>query len=725
MSRLLVLSITTVCALLPAFAQVRVAPGDPGVDAHWPGAAKDGFGTSTSLQSKVWFTLTKGVLSEVYYPTLDKPNNQSLRFIICTGQICKDEAEDMEHSVRVPNRRSLTFQQINTTVLGAQGSSPADSQTLDRLGQQPGEDACAPRAKHQLCITKTYTTDVERATVLIDVRFESPDDPNSVVYVYYDPSLNNSGMHDTAWGDKSSLLASDGDIASALISSTGFEDVTSTFAGVDDKAPTLSHYDRAENGNVVQIAKLGREKRLTIALAFGSTPADALASARQSLKKGFKISREQYERGWNTYLSSLHQVRTTHVAQLNMSAMVLKALEDKTYRGAFIASPSIPWGGGPNANEPTVSGYHAVWSRDLYHIATALATIGDSAAANRALDYLFKTQQRPDGSFPQNSWLDGRPIGGGLQLDQVALPIVLARQLQRADVETWRKHVKPAADFIVLHGPMTNQDRWEEKSGYSPATIAAEIAGLVCAAEIAKNNQDAASSARYLKTADEWEHSLTRWTVTSNGPHADGNYFLRLTEKGNPNDGNVMDINSGGGKFDQRSIVDAGFLELVRLGIRRADDPLIVKSLEVVDSTIKRQTPVGPGWYRYNHDAYGERLDGKPYDGKTGIGRLWTLLTGERGEYELSLGRTLTAQEMLNALANFANAGRMITEQVWDRSDLPAKVSAGSGTGSATPLAWSMAEFIRLAVNIERGKNLETPQIVVARYAKSHGSRNH
>jgi glucoamylase len=146
--------------------------------------SKDGFGTSTSLQSKVWFTLTKGVLSEVYYPTLDKPNTQSLRFIICTGQICKDEAEDMEHSVRVPNRRSLTFQQINTTVLGAQASSPADSQTLDRLGQQPGEDACAPRAKHQLCITKTYTTDVERATVLIDVRFESPDDPNSVVYVY-------------------------------------------------------------------------------------------------------------------------------------------------------------------------------------------------------------------------------------------------------------------------------------------------------------------------------------------------------------------------------------------------------------------------------------------------------------------------------------------------------------------------------------------------------------
>jgi glucoamylase len=93
--------------------------------------------------------------------------------------------------------------------------------------------------------------------------------------------------------------------------------------------------------------------------------------------------------------------------------------------------------------------------------------IGDQAAANRALDYLFQVQQRPDGSFPQNSRVDGKPIGGGLQLDQVALPIVLALQLRRTDAQTWLKH-KAGSDFIVTHGPVTNQDRWEEKSGYSP-----------------------------------------------------------------------------------------------------------------------------------------------------------------------------------------------------------------------------------------------------------------
>src|SRR4030095_1370631 len=457
----------------------------------------------------------------------------------------------------------------------------------------------------------------------------------------------------------------------------------------------------------------------------GSTPADALANAQLSLRKGFMTCHRQYESGWHAYVSSLRQVKSKHNAQLNMSAMVLKALEDKTYRGAFIASPSIPGGGGPNANEPTVSGYHAVWSRDLYHVATALLAIGDQSAANRALDYLFNIQQQADGSFPQNSRVDGKAIGGGLQLDQVALPIVLALQLRRAGARTWLKHIKPAADFIVSHGPVTNQDRWEEKSGYSPAAIAAEIAGLVCAAEIAKSNRDSASSVRYLKTADAWENALTRWTVTSNGPHRDGNYFLRLTEKGNPNNGDVMDINSGGGKFDQRSIVDPGFLELLRLGIRPPNDPLTAKSLEIIDSTVKRDTPLGPGWYRYNHDAYGEREDGKPYDGKNGVGRLWTLLTGERGEYELALGRNDKAQQMLNTMAGFANAGRMIPEQVWDRNEgNAAKFSIASGTGSATPLAWSMAQFIRLAVNIERGRNLETPQIVAIRYARTFDSRN-
>jgi glucoamylase len=397
--------------------------------------------------------------------------------------------------------------------------------------------------------------------------------------------------------------------------------------------------------------------------------------------------------------------------------MVLKALEDKTHRGAMIASPSIPWGGGPTANESSNSGYHAVWSRDLYHVATAFLLLGDRAAAARALDYLFHVQQKPDGSFPQNSWLDGRPIGGAVQLDEVAFPIILAYQLKRIDRTTWLKHIKPAADYLIEKGPATQQERWEEESGYSPSTIAAEIAGLVCAAEIASIQGDSESRKRYLNVADNWERKLESSTVTE---QRGAKYYLRISGNDDPNDGEKVEINSGGGTYDEREIVDAGFLELVRLGIRPADDPLIKKSLAIVDAEIRVDTAAGTGWYRYNHDAFGEQSGGRPYDAQQGHGRLWTLLSGERGEYELALGDKKSARARLDTMRRFANDGMMIPEQVWDRIDHSCSACRpGAGTGSATPLAWSMAQFIRLAINLKVGRNLETPAAVAARYLKT------
>ena len=461
-------------------------------------------------------------------------------------------------------------------------------------------------------------------------------------------------------------------------------------------------------------------ERFTLVLSFGRSANEAISNGRASIRKKFEVARGQYRRSWHDYVKKLPPVEPKYRSQFNMAAMVLKALEDKTFRGAMIASPSVPWGGGPNANEPTISGYHGVWSRDLYQVATAFLAIGDRASAYRALDYLFKVQQKPDGSFPQNSWVDGRPIGGGLQMDQVALPLVLAYQLRRTDRTTWLKHIKPAADFILSKGPATSQERWEEKPGYSPSTIASEIAGLVCAARIALLNQDESSSERYLKQADEWVSRLEGWTATSNGTNATHSYYLRITENTDPNDGARIEINSGGGMFDEREIVDAGFLELVRLGIKPVDDPLIVRTLAIVDRLIKVETPGGAGWYRYNHDAYGERPDGGNYDGRTGRGRLWTLLTGERGEYDIARGDLATARKRLDTMMAFANDGMMIPEQVWDRKEsrLP-ELRFGEGTGSATPLAWSMAQFIRLATNINHRQNMETPLIVADRYMRN------
>lgn len=679
----------------------NLAPGVPGDDAHWPSAAKNGFGTSNTLASKVWFTLNNGVMTEAYYPRLDLPNTQSLQLVVCTSVGCQTESDDMRHELRILDSRALSFQQINTAPDGA------------------------------YTITKTYTTDPRRPTILIRVTIETAANAAGIadVYVYYDPSLNNSGRHDTAWTSWTSgnaLQSADANVASALISSNGLTEMSNGFLGRDDglqqlkRARTISQkYDRAENGNVVQVARITQPQSFTLALGFGRTGTEALANARASLRPGFARVRRAYEAGWHAYLNPLRRVDAKYQQQFNLAALTLKALEDKTYGGAMIASPSIPWGGGPNANEPTISGYHAVWSRDLYQVATAFLALDDRAAAGRALDYLFRVQQKPDGSFPQNSWVDGRPIGGGLQMDQVALPLVLAYQLQRSDRTTWLKHIKPAADFILRAGPATGQERWEEKPGYSPSTIAAEIAGLVCAAEIAALNRDQSSAKLYLTKADEWAQAWENWTATSTGPQAKERYFLRISENNDPNDGARIEINSGGGTYDEREIVDAGFLELVRLGIRPAHDPLIVKSLGIIDELIKVETPAGAGWYRYNHDAYGERADGGNYDGRSGAGRLWTLLSGERGEYDVARGDLASARWRLDAMMGFANDGMMLPEQVWDREDSPRpELCFGEGTGSATPLAWSMAQFIRLAINIKQGHNVETPNATRGRYLK-------
>ena len=569
----------------------------------WPTAAKDGFGTSTTLASKVWFTLADGVMTEVFYPTIDRPSVKMLQFQVRSGAKIENERDDTEHRVAALNPASLTFRQINRAKSGA------------------------------YTITKTYITDPRRSTVLIDVNFDTQTDGQ--LYVSYVPAPNAK--------------------ASVIVPSCG-----------NQRGPL--------------------KNKCTIALAFGESTTEALATARASLARGFEATRAEYEAGWRRYVSRLPHI-AKHQRQFNMAAMVLKGLEDKTYRGAVIASPSTPWGDSP-------SGYHAVWARDLYHVATAFEALGDRAAANRVLDYLFKVQQKPDGSFPQNSWVDGRPIGNGLQMDQVGLPLVLAQQLKRNDRESWLRHIKPAADFIVEHGPRTDQDRWEEEPGYSPATIAAEIAGLSAAATIAKVNGDHAAAKRYSETANEWAGKVEQWTVTRG--EGESGYYLRITENSDPNDGAKLEINSSSLVVDERKILDPSFLELVRLGVKPPTDHLIVESLKLIDQLIKVETPYGEAWYRYNHDAYGETASGGNYDGRNGVGRLWTLLTGERGEYDVARGDIPSARRRLDTLAGFANDGLMIPEQVWERS--------GKGTGSATPLAWSMAEFIRLAMKIEKRK---------------------
>jgi glucan 1,4-alpha-glucosidase len=540
-----------------------------------------------------------------------------------------------------------------------------------------------------------------------------------------------------------------------VLFSVPISDFQSAYA-TDNVSTQLSSTDRRTNpedagpGNVVQFARIDQSQRFTTVIAFdrkrgGIPDLRVIDGATGRFRSEFAAVLSEYDKGWADYVKTLPKVAPKYQAQFNMAAMVMKAQEDKTVPGANVASLTVPWGGGANANEDVGGGYHLVWSRDLYHVFTAYLAIGDRAAAERALDFLFKIQQKEDGSFPQNSWLDGKRGWGSLQMDEVGYPLIMAWQLGRFDKETYEKHVKRAADFIVRNGPFTPQERWEERPGHSPSTIAAEIAGLVCAADIAKRNGDDASALIWLAAADDWARNVERWTATTKGKYGDGNYYIRISEKGEPDGGHKIELNNNAGTFPEIDIVDAGFLELVRLGIKPADDPLIVKSLKVIDQVIKVETPNGPAFYRYNNDGYGEMDDGRRWnwDGKyTGKGRLWALLSGERAQYEVALctkaetrpsgsvsqpGRESCLSQpksRLDHMLAFANEGLMLPEQVWDKPTAPPNIDRqfipelkfGEGTGSATPLAWSMAQFIRLATNLRAGKNLDTPQVVYDRY---------
>lgn len=702
------------------------APGAPGDPASWTEADKDGFATAESLASRVWLTLDDGRLTEVYFPDLGTPSVRDLQFIVSDGETFSVlEREGTDHEIEVLDSRSLTYRQTNT----------------DKEGR--------------FRLTKTYVTDPSRDALLVDVRFESRTDDPYQVYVLYDPGLSNNGDDDTGVSQRHALLASDAQTASALTAWPRFTRTSSGYLGISDGWTDLqdarmdwAYTSAPDDGNVVQTARTALDgvetRRMTLSLGFATggnedgalrtslAARDAGGPARGS---GFATAHAAYDAGWHDYLDSVPVPPGSvagHEELYNVSMMVMAAAEDKTYRGAGIASPSMPWvwgqgvDGGPGITVPS-SAYHLVWSRDLYQAATTLLAAGDREGAERAVRFLFERQQLPDGSFPQNSQVDGTQEWTNTQMDEVSFPLILAWQLGMDDVDVWTGHVKPAADYVVDNGPWTPQERWENQSGYSPGTMAAEIAGLICAAEIARTNGDRNAARLYERTADRWQADVEDLTVTTNGPYSPRPYYLRLTKDGDPDSGTTYSIGDGGPSvIDQRAVVDTTFLELVRLGVKPADDPIIRNSVAVVDDQLAVDTPNGTFWHRFNEDGYGETLDGGPWrllEPDTApkhrtYGRIWPIFAGERGEYELLAGDRASARRRLADIAATANEGLMLPEQVWDDRAPSGEPGfpPGEGTFSATPLTWTHAQFIRLAWSIEAGTPVERPSIVACRY---------
>ncbi len=716
----LTLAVTTFSAV-PSAGSTRVAaPDGPGAKSAWTEADKSGFGTARSRDSNVWFTLQRGRVSEVFYPNLSTPSVRNLELVVSDGRTFTDrETTGMRHKTSRPDARSLSFRQVST----------------DRGGRYR--------------ITKRFVTDPRHDALRVRIRLQSLDGGRYHLYALYDPALGNSGDDDTGMTVGHRLVATDADagVATALVARPRFGATSNGYLGRNDgwtdlrDDHTLDHgYRSAGPGNLVQTGLLrgvtGRRghQRASLTLAFGPDAAQARRTARESAGIRFAATAHRYATGWHRYLDHLKAVPASASGvrrQYLASALVLAAAEDKQNRGAIVASPSAPWVWGDEVDglSSPSGAYHLVWARDSYEFGTALWADGDHAAARRVVDFLFDKQQKPDGSFPQNSDVTGKEVWTELQLDETALPIVLAHLVGRDDPATYAR-VKKAANFIASFkddetgraAPYSPQERWENQSGYSPNSIAAQIAGLVCAADLARRNGDAAAATRWLRLADAWQAKVKRWTVTTNGPLSDAPYFLRLTKDGRPNRGTTYGTGDGGpSAVDQRAVVDASFLDLVRYGIVAPDDPDVRSTLPVIDRRLKVRTPNGPFWHRFDHDGYGETRSGGQWrisDPETfaTLGRAWPLLAGERGEYAVSAGGS--GARYLAAMAAAAGSADMLAEQVWDGRPPTGRrcCPAGEGTRSATPLVWSHAGLVRLAWTMQRGTPADQQAVVADRY---------
>jgi glucoamylase len=711
------------------------APGAPGAIHTWAPADKHGFGTARQLKSAAYFTLRRASLTEVYYPDLSTPGFRGLQFAITDGKTFLDREtvdDDSRHiepvapGVRArvrPLKASLGYRQVTQT------------------------------ARWRL--TKTWITDPSRPTVLARVRFRSLTGKPLRLYVLADPAPGDDGNDDRGKSAAKRLIAFDDAAASVVAAAPALKKTSSGYKGTasdpweDLQADKrLTGYDASAAGNVVQgaltrLTGLRGKRRMTLAIGFGRTPAVAGANAGASLARRFTRRARDFRAGWAAYLATLKDPPASVASNPKLtklyrqSVLLLAGLEDKTHRGASIAAPNMPWIWGTlklEENHRFSGPYHLVWPRDLYHVATAQNAAGDHAAANRLLDFLWSVQ-KADGSFWQNTRVNGTEKWTTEQMDQVSLPVVLAWSLKRTGATDW-SHVERAADYVVANGPSSDNERWENQSGWSPNTIATEIAGLVCAADIAAKNGDAARAATYRATADDWQQKIESWTATSNGPYSPRPYYLRVTKPEspgagpNPNAGTRYElgdnfIRNGDKTVDQREIVDNSFLGLVLFGVKKWNDQTVLNSLLVGDQTsaypLRVNTPSGPVWHRFTFDGYGEQANGGDWDlffdnpARQTRGRLWPLLTGERGEYELIAGRS--ANSYLATMANTANDGLMLPEQVWDDQPPPGEQS-GKGTRSGTPLAWSHGQFLRLAWSITAGQPIERPAIVACRYQK-------
>ena len=688
------------------------ASGGPGIEPRWTSSAKEGIGTAYHTSCRVWFTLSHGIINEIYYPRVDHPNTRDFQFLISDGEtFCHEEKRDLNHEVEYPEQDCLCYRLTNSE----------------------------PQGRYRLI--KHVLTDPHRSVLLIHTRLQILDPSlrgKLRLYSLLAPHGHNNSGRCAEIGASTLMHAERGDVHLVLGCTCGFSRRSVGYVGASDGWQDLTRnfkmtweFSEASNGNIALTGEINLPSNgeFTIGVACGGSYPSTAAKLLQSLAAPFESHRQRYVEQWQRVVVNpkfdFSKDTCDGGGMYRLSRCVLLAHEDKIFQGAMVASMSIPWGE-TKGGDSDLGGYHLVWTRDLVQSATALLATGQIGTPLRALIWLA-AMQRPDGSFPQNSWLNGTAYWAGLQLDEIAAPILLAWRLQRHEGGTGLFDPQPmmlrAARYLLLQGPVTGQDRWEENAGYSPSTLATVIAALVCVGQWASESGKT-TLAEFLSAYADWLAAhIEDWTVTTQGELMQNfpRHYVRInpTDAENPDphaDANtaLLRVANGGGLLPAKNIVGGDFLHLVRFGIRGANDPIVRDSIEVIDRVLKRDLPQGPCWRRYNHDGYGQKENGAAFDG-TGVGRCWPILTGERGHYELAAGRD--PLPFIRTLEHFANRGGMLTEQLWDGDDLPDNgLRRGEPTGAAMPLCWSHAEYISLVRSRHEGICFDRVEPAYKRY---------
>ena len=704
-----------------------LAPGGPGKAPHWAPGGKDGVGTSLAGSSLTWFTIGQGILNEVFYPRIDHACIRDLGLVVTDGKdFVSDERSGTKTAVSCPHDGVPLYQVKNTCRQG------------------------------HFRIEKTILAHPEQDVVLQFIKFVplqgTIDDYQ--VYALINPMLGRRGEFgpDDAWlakhRDVRMLFASGRNRAIALACSSGWIAASAGFVGASDGWQDLSRnkrltkvYGRAEGGNVALTGRIeltGTDGGFTLALGLGLNPEEAALHSAYALLEDAGRLEEEYTRVWAQWQATVAPAKAPQGARdlSRVSTFVLKTHAARANPGAMDASLSTPWGAA-QGDETVLAqrGYHLVWSRDLVQSSGGFLAAGASSQALKSLRYLRSTQL-VDGHWPQNQWTSGKPHEGGIQLGETALPILLLDLLRRQnalsqdEVPAYWPMTRNAVAYIVRSGPTTQQDRWENQRGHTPFTLGCIIAALLVAAELANDHGEPGIAGFLRETADAWNAAIESWlyitdTALSKRLGIEGYYVRivppdlddhsppmhrRLALKSDPK-------NSDGVRVSETVSVDA--LCLVRFGLRRADDPRILNTLKAIDATLKVETPRGPCWHRYTGDAYGEHDDGRPFTGRDGQtrGRAWPLLTGERAHYELMAGRRRAAEQLARAMADLAGDAGMIPEQVWDADDIPEKLLfKGRPSGSAAPLAWAHAEYLKLLRSLKDGAVFDLPPQTTRRY---------